>query len=74
MFSANSDLFSGLVPLCEKNYHLMSQVFANPDQVMAKFVLNIYHLTLQTKVNDQLSKHKNNPDSYLKILYELYMK
>jgi hypothetical protein len=25
----------------------MTEVFSNPDQVMAKFVLNIYHLKLQ---------------------------
>lgn len=74
MFTANSDIFTGLIPLCSRNYNLMTQVFANPDQVMSKFVLNIYHLTLQTHITDQLSKHKNSSDAYLRILHELYIK
>jgi hypothetical protein len=29
----------------------MTEVFSNPDQVMAKFVLNIYHLKLQVCIS-----------------------
>lgn len=41
------DVFRDVIPLCEKNFSVMTEVFSNPDQVMAKFVLNIYHLKLQ---------------------------
>lgn len=41
------DIFRDVIPLCEKNFSVMTEVFSNPDQVMAKFVLNIYHLKLQ---------------------------
>lgn len=41
------DVFRDVIPLCEKNFSVMTEVFSNADQVMAKFVLNIYHLKLQ---------------------------
>nr|CAD7603020.1 unnamed protein product [Timema genevievae] len=44
---AGKDVFRDVIPLCEKNFAVMKEVFNNPDQVMAKYVLNIYHLKLQ---------------------------
>lgn len=41
------DVFSDVIPMCDKNFALMTEVFNNPEQVMGKFVLNIYHLKLQ---------------------------
>ncbi|KAL0270096.1 UNVERIFIED_CONTAM: hypothetical protein PYX00_007615 [Menopon gallinae] len=67
-----SQLFSDVIPLCEKNYKIMKEVFNNPEQVMAKFVLNIYHLKLQTYISSKLAD-KSDPEKYLKNLYELYM-
>lgn len=69
---SGSQLFSDVIPLCEKNYKIMKEVFNNPEQVMAKFVLNIYHLKLQTYISSKLAD-KNDPEKYLKNLYELYM-
>nr|CAD7463406.1 unnamed protein product [Timema tahoe] len=45
---AGKDVFRDVIPLCEKNFAVMKEVFNNPDQVMAKYVLNIYHLKLQS--------------------------
>lgn len=49
----------------------MTEVFSNPDQVMAKFVLNIYHLKLQKYIVASLSD-RSDTDRYLKNLYDLY--
>ncbi|PSN43859.1 Exocyst complex component 5 [Blattella germanica] len=65
------DVFRDVIPLCEKNFAIMTEVFSNPDQVMAKFVLNIYHLKLQKFIVSSLSD-RSDTDKYLKNLYELY--
>lgn len=67
------DVFLDVIPMCMKNYKLMKIVFTNPEQVMAKFVLNIYHLRLQKYTVAKLSD-KNDSDKYLTNLYELYSK
>lgn len=65
------DVFVGIVPMCRLHYGVIKQVFASPDQVMAKFILNIYQLKLyqyaQTKLED-----RRDDDKYLKTLFELY--
>lgn len=57
--------------MCRHHYTIIKQVFASPDQVMSKFILNIYHLKLnqfaQTKLDD-----KRDVDKYLKTLSEMY--
>ncbi|XP_037039583.1 exocyst complex component 5 [Bradysia coprophila] len=65
------DIFVGIVPMCRLHHGVIKQVFASPDQVMAKFILNIYQLKLyqyaQTKLED-----RRDEDKYLKTLFELY--
>ncbi|XP_076667116.1 exocyst complex component Sec10 [Andrena cerasifolii] len=65
------DVFQDVIPMCTKYNKLMQQVFTNPEQVMAKFVLNIYHLRLQKYAVAKLAD-KSDPDKYLKNLYDLY--
>ncbi|CAB3249137.1 unnamed protein product [Arctia plantaginis] len=65
------DIFSAVLPLCKKNYTIISNVFPNPDQVMSKFVLNIFLLKLQKYIQTKLAD-KNDVDKYLKNLYEMY--
>lgn len=67
----SKDIFQDVIPSCHKNFSLMSEVFTNPDQVMAKYVLNIYHLKLQKYIVAKLIE-KTDYDTYLKNLYELY--
>lgn len=69
-FTGNT-AFSDVIPLCEKNYKVMKEVFNNPEQVMAKFALNIYHLKLQTYISSKLAD-KSDTEKYLKNLFELY--
>lgn len=65
------DIFVGILPMCRHHHAIIKQVFASPDQVMSKFILNIYQLKLnqfaQTKLED-----KKNEDKYLKTLYDMY--
>ncbi|XP_037815141.1 exocyst complex component 5 [Lucilia sericata] len=65
------DIFIGIVPMCKHHYEIIKKVFANPQQVMTKFILNIYQLKLHqyamTKLDD-----KRDEEKYLKTLYELY--
>ncbi|KAJ0173631.1 hypothetical protein K1T71_010780 [Dendrolimus kikuchii] len=65
------DIFSAVLPLCKKNYTIISNVFPNPDQVMSKFVLNIFHLKLQKYIQTKLAD-KNDVEKYLKNLYDMY--
>ncbi|KAF2882433.1 hypothetical protein ILUMI_23752 [Ignelater luminosus] len=69
----NKDVFAYLLPLCKENYEVIKRVFNNPEQVMAKFVLNIYHLKLQEYISERLSQ-KLDTYNYLRTLYELYSK
>ncbi|CAG9789306.1 unnamed protein product [Diatraea saccharalis] len=65
------DIFSAVLPLCKKNYNIISNVFPNPDQVMSKFVLNIFHLKLQKYIQTKLAD-KSDIDKYLRNLYDMY--
>ncbi|CAK1583645.1 unnamed protein product [Parnassius mnemosyne] len=65
------DIFSAVLPLCKKNYTIISSVFPNPDQVMSKFVLNIFHLKLQKYIQTKLAD-KNDIEKYLRNLYDMY--
>ena len=40
------DPFKDIVPLCKTSWSTISAVFPSPNNVMAKFVLNIYHVKL----------------------------
>lgn len=64
-------LFVQILPMCRHHYTIIKRVFSSPDQVMAKFILNIYQLKLyqyaQTKLDD-----RRDDDKYLRTLYELY--
>lgn len=64
-------IFIGIIPMCRHHYAIIKKVFSNPDDVMAKFILNIYHLKIkqfaQTKLED-----RRDVDKYLRTLYDLY--
>ncbi|KAK3868397.1 hypothetical protein Pcinc_026201 [Petrolisthes cinctipes] len=65
------DLYGEVVPLCTRSQELITQVFTNPDQVMGKFVLNIFQGQLQEYIQVKLD-NKSIPELYLKNLHELY--
>ena len=47
------------------------QVFPNPQQVMSKFVLNIYHNKIKTHIDATLTDKKST-ETYLTNLFQLY--
>lgn len=67
-------IFNDIVPLCEKSQLVVQEVFTDPDQVMSKFVLNIYKGKLQEYIQNRLENEKNAPEEYLTTLHELYSK
>lgn len=67
----SKDIFGYLLPLCKHNYEIIRKVFANPEQVMAKYVLNIYHLTIQEHITSKLDS-KLDSLTFLRFLYDLY--
>lgn len=67
------DVFQEVLPMCSKNHKLIQQVFSNPEQVMAKFVLNIYHLRIQKYAVAKLAD-RTDSEKYLKNLHDLYLK
>ena len=68
-------IFSDIVPICEKSQSIIRDVFNNPDQVMSKFVLNIYHGKIQDYVQNRCSQNEQkDPERYLTELHEMYSK
>lgn len=57
--------------MCKHHYEIIQKVFANPQQVMSKFILNIYQLKLHQYAMTKLDDRKNE-EKYLRTLYELY--
>lgn len=43
-------MYQEVVPLCRRSEVLIREVFTNPDQVMGKFVLNIFQGQLQVRL------------------------
>ncbi|XP_050438266.1 exocyst complex component 5 [Adelges cooleyi] len=70
---SGKNLFADIVPVCEENLQIIAEVFSNPDQVMAKFVLNIYQLKLQNHIATVLSEEKGTA-SFLEKLSQLHKK
>jgi len=66
------DVFRDAIPICERNHEVVKHVFTNPQQVMAKFVLNFYTFKLQTFIRAKL-EDKADTGKYLKVLHELYL-
>ncbi|MFH4979284.1 hypothetical protein AB6A40_005993 [Gnathostoma spinigerum] len=68
-----SDVFEDIRCLCEKTNPQIVEIFPNPQQVMSKLVLNLFHgklqETLTTKLNDE-----TDLEVYLTSLYDLYSK
>lgn len=64
--------FSEILPLCEKIQAIVRDVFKNPEEVMSKFLLNIYtgklkdHIVHTMKIHDQ--------EKYLNELYNQFTK
>jgi len=65
------DPFKDIVPLCKTSWATISSVFPSPSAVMAKFVLNIYHVKLKQHIQNVLAD-KNNTEHYLRNLFTLY--
>ncbi|CAH1958198.1 unnamed protein product [Acanthoscelides obtectus] len=68
---SGKDMFAHLLSLCEYNYEIIQKVFSNPDQVMAKFVLNLYQLKIAEYIEQKLNS-KLGTYGYLQTLFELY--
>ena len=67
----SGNIFKEAVPLCENSWKVIDAVFPNPQQVMAKVVLNIYHSRLKEHISIKLSP-ENSPEQKLVNLNELY--
>ena len=68
------DIFLDIPPLCEMTYSLIKEVFANPEQIMSKFVLNVYHVRLKEHLGKVLAADETNLDKYLQNLNSLFVK
>lgn len=66
------NIFNDIVSLCGKNQKTITDVFTNADQVMAKFVLNIFHGKIQEFISNRLDE--NRPEEFLTELYNMFSK
>ena len=66
------DGFSEILPLCEKIQNIAREVFKNPEEVMSKFLVNIY----KGKLTDHIAHIKkiHDQEKYLKELYNQFTK
>lgn len=67
------NVFRDVIPLCRKNYEIMKEVFLNPEQVMAKFILNIYHGKLQVipSILSNMSKNSFSTSIFICSLFRI---
>ncbi|XP_047739223.1 exocyst complex component 5 [Hyalella azteca] len=71
------DVFADIVPLCRRAQDLIQKVFAAPDEVMTKFVINIYQGQLKEFIQSRLSPGgtvASYGEAYFTSLYDLYTK
>lgn len=68
------DVFETVIPLCRQHYTIMRQVFSSPEQVISKFILNIYQLRIHQYVSTKLADDSKDDMKYLKTLHYLYLK
>lgn len=73
-YLSSKSIFNEIVPLCLKSQMIVNEVFINPEQVMSKFVLNIFYGKLQEYIQQELDCELNDSESYLKLLHDLYSK
>lgn len=73
-YLSSKSIFNEIVPLCLKSQVIVNEVFINPEQVMSKFVLNIFYGKLQEYIQQELDSELNDSESYLRLLHELYSK
>ena len=68
------DVFDSILPLCRLHYEIIKKIFASPDQVMSKFILNIYQLKINQFVNTKLNEDRKDDAKYLKTLHYLQLR
>lgn len=65
-------VFDDILSLCQKTQPMLKEIFPNPDQVMSKLVLNLFHGKLQEVIAAKLSDSENDLEAYLTSVYDLY--
>ncbi|XP_014667392.1 PREDICTED: exocyst complex component 5-like [Priapulus caudatus] len=70
-FRNKRSVFAVIPPLCKDTSDLVQEIFALPESVMAKFVLNVYHGKLMEHIQAKLADNSNS-EVYLRNLYDLY--
>lgn len=73
-YHRGKDVFESVLPLCRQHYAIIKEVFAFPDQVMSKFILNIYQLRINQFVATKLNDDSKDDMRYLKTLHYLYLR
>lgn len=68
------DVFESILPLCRMHYEIIKKVFASPDQVMSKFILNIYQLKINQFVSTKLNEDRKDDAKFLKTLHYLQLR
>lgn len=73
-YLSSKSIFNEIVPLCLRSQTIVNEVFINPEQVMSKFVLNIFYGKLQEYIQQELDSEQNDSESYLRLLNDLFSK
>ncbi|MCP9260594.1 Exocyst complex component 5 [Dirofilaria immitis] len=58
-------VFDDILSLCQKTQPMLKEIFPNPDQVMSKLILNLFHGKLQLLINEPI---ENNEKVFKEIL------
>uniref|UniRef100_A0A0R3S5Q2 Exocyst complex component 5 n=1 Tax=Elaeophora elaphi TaxID=1147741 RepID=A0A0R3S5Q2_9BILA len=68
----SDNIFNDILSLCQKTQPMLKEIFPNPDQVMSKLILNLFHGKLQEVITMKLSDSGHDLEIYLTTLYDLY--
>ncbi|VDN02421.1 unnamed protein product [Thelazia callipaeda] len=77
------NVFDDILLLCRKTQPMLREIFPNPDQVMSKLILNLFHGKLQVcfqtlngqeVITTKLSEFEADLEAYLTTMYELYLR
>lgn len=66
-------MFDDVIPLCQLNKPIIDSVFLNPEHVMGKFILHIFHGKIQETVVNHFDGSRNQKQ-FLQNLSSLYSK
>ncbi|CAD5221509.1 unnamed protein product [Bursaphelenchus okinawaensis] len=69
----SDNVFDDIQHVCEKTKPLIDEIFPDPNLVMNKLILNLFHGKLQETLSMKLDDSRNESEQYLRNLKDFYL-